>query len=103
MTTHNLLVTCSINPLYTEWNIPHYILEEFNFNYRYVWLCDLGISYRKKAKLFSNSGDPDQRPCSAASDLGLHCLQIIHLGVSRLQWANIMFLSSVLMHSVYFL
>ena len=26
------------------------------------------------AKLFANSGDPDQTPCSAASDLGLHYL-----------------------------
>ena len=25
------------------------------------------------AKLFANSGDPDQTPRSAASDLGLHC------------------------------
>ena len=24
--------------------------------------------------LFANSGDPDQKPHSAASDLGLHCL-----------------------------
>ena len=31
------------------------------------------------AKLFANSGDPDQVPCSAASDLGLHCLLIILL------------------------
>ena len=28
----------------------------------------------KMAKLFANSGDPDQTPRSAASDLGLHCL-----------------------------
>ena len=28
------------------------------------------------AKLFANSGDPDQTLHSAASDLGLHCLQI---------------------------
>ena len=34
------------------------------------------------AKLFSNSGDPDQTPRSAASDLGLHCLPITLLGVS---------------------
>ena len=27
-------------------------------------------------KLFANSGDPDQTPRSAASDLGLHCLPI---------------------------
>ena len=37
------------------------------------------------AKLFANSEDPDQTPRSAASDLGLHCLPITLLGVSRLQ------------------
>ena len=40
-------------------------------------------------KLFANSGDPDQTPRSAASDLSLHCLPVTLLGVSRLQWANI--------------
>ena len=35
--------------------------------------------------LFANSGEPDQRQHSVASDLGLHCLPFI-LGVSRLQW-----------------
>ena len=34
-------------------------------------------SYKKKAKLFANSGDPDQ---NAASDLGLHCFPITRLG-----------------------
>ena len=34
------------------------------------------IFLEKKAKLFANSGDPDQTPHSAASDLGLHCLPI---------------------------
>ena len=34
------------------------------------------------AKLFANGGDPDQTPCSAASDLGLHCLQSTLLQVS---------------------
>ena len=37
-------------------------------------------------ELFANSGDPDQTPRSAASDLGLHCLPITLLAVSRLQW-----------------
>ena len=37
------------------------------------------------AEVFANSKDPDQTPRSAASDLGLHCLQITLLGVSRLQ------------------
>ena len=45
-------------------------------------------SYRKNAKLFANSGDTDQTPRFAASDLGLHCLPVTRVGVSRLQWAR---------------
>ena len=41
-------------------------------------------------ELFANSGDPDQMPHSMASDLGLHCLPITLLGVSRLQWIKVM-------------
>ena len=41
------------------------------------------------AKLFAKSGDPDQTPHSAASDLGLHCLLITLLHVSRLQWVKV--------------
>ena len=37
---------------------------------------------------FANSGDPDHKRHSAASDLGLHCLPITLFGVSRLQWVN---------------
>ena len=39
-------------------------------------------------ELFANSGDLDQMPYSAASDMGLHCLPITLLGVTRLQWDN---------------
>ena len=39
-------------------------------------------------ELFANSGDPDQKLCAVASDLGLHCLPITHLGVSSLQWVK---------------
>ena len=35
------------------------------------------------AKIFANSGDPDQMPHFAASDLGLHCLPFTLLVVSR--------------------
>ena len=49
----------------------------------YVRLCD-----RKMVELFANSEDPDQMPHSAASDLGLLCLPISLLGVSRLQWVK---------------
>ena len=48
------------------------------------------------AKLFVNSGDPDQTPRSAASDRGLHCLQITLLRVSRLQWVKDFFESVAL-------
>ena len=34
------------------------------------------------AKLFANSGDPDQMLHSATSDLGLHCVLITFLQVS---------------------
>ena len=41
---------------------------------------------------FANSGDPDQMPHSAASDLGLDCLPITW--VSRLQWAKLLLMSN---------
>ena len=40
-------------------------------------------------KLFANTGDPDQMPHSAVSDLGLHCLPNTLLGVSRLKWVKL--------------
>ena len=42
------------------------------------------------AKLFANCGDPDQMPCSAVSDLGLHCLPITLLRVFQLQWVKVL-------------
>ena len=45
-------------------------------------------SKSKRVELFANSCDPDQMLHSAASDLGLHCLPITLLGVSRLQWVK---------------
>ena len=44
-------------------------------------------------KLFANNGDPDQMPHDAASDLGLHCLPITLLEVSRLQWVILVMLA----------
>ena len=40
----------------------------------------------KMAELFANSGDLNQMPHSAVSDLGQQCLPITCLGVSSLQW-----------------
>ena len=39
-------------------------------------------------ELFANNRDPDQMLHSVASDLGLQCLPITLLGVSRLQWVK---------------
>ena len=46
-------------------------------------------SWRKIANLFVNSEYPDEMPHFAASDLGLYCLPITLLGVSRLQWVTL--------------
>ena len=51
----------------------------------YARLPNLDISREKMVERFAGSADPDQTPRYAASDLGLHCLPITLLGVSRLQ------------------
>ena len=59
---------------------------------RYIPIVDasiLEILREKKAKLFANSGDPDQTPHFAASDLDLHCLPVTRLGVSSLQLVKV--------------
>ena len=50
------------------------------------------------AQIFANSGDPNQMPHSAASDLGLHCLVITLLEVSQLQWVKIYVVGTHLKH-----
>ena len=55
-----------------------------NFNFRYVRLCDLDILREKWLNYLQTVANPDQMPHSAASDLGLQCLPITLLGVSRL-------------------
>ena len=40
------------------------------------------------AKLYANSGDPDQAPHSAASDPGLHLLANYLLGIPRFKWVK---------------
>ena len=41
------------------------------------------------AKLFANSGDPEQTPHPAASDLVLHYLPLTLLGNSIVKWVNV--------------
>ena len=40
------------------------------------------------SELNANSVEPDQTPCSAASDLGLHCLPMSLLWDASLIWVN---------------
>ena len=40
--------------------------------------------------LFVNSGDPDQMLHSLPSDLGLHCLPVTLLLISRLKWIKVL-------------
>ena len=50
---------------------------------------EIYIFLEKKWLNYLQTGDPDQTPRSAASDLGLHCLPITLLRVSRLQWVKV--------------
>ena len=38
--------------------------------------------------MLANTVDPDQTPHNVASDLGLHCLPMTLLRVSRKEWVN---------------
>ena len=74
------LTHCILNRLSHTiyWKSPIAILGTSSYEI-YVFL-------EKKAKLFANSGDPDQMLRSAASDLGLHCLQFTLFMGLRPQW-----------------
>ena len=77
------LTHCRLNRLsYTiYWKSPISILGMSGYE-TYIFL-------EKMAKLFANSGDPDQMLHSVVSDLGLHCLPITLLRVARLQWVMV--------------
>ena len=68
-------------------NTPTRYIGNSNFNFKYVRLCDLDTP-REMVELFANSRDPDQMSHSALSDLNLHILPVMLLGVSRLQLVN---------------
>ena len=55
---------------------------------RGVWLVLLLSCYVEVSELNANSIDPDQRPRSVASDLGLHCLPMSLLLDARLKWVK---------------
>ena len=53
-----------------------------------VFIIYITILYRNSI-FNANSVQPDQRLQNAVSDLGLHCLPMILLGISLLNWVRI--------------
>ena len=53
-----------------------------------VWLVLGLLLITEIPALNENSVDPDQTPCSVASDLILHCFQRSHLWDARLKWVT---------------
>ena len=51
----------------------------------HVVLATLLLFYFEQIFLLANSEDPDRTPCSAASDLGLHCLPMSQKWDARLK------------------
>ena len=67
----------------------HYSLEHSISNSRVSVLFLSLLCFIEIPVFNANSVDPDQMQHSVASDLGLHCLPITLLGVSRLKWVKI--------------
>ena len=63
-----------INPLLSGGLFHPYILEESICYLRGIRCNFLGLFASRQKLLLANSGNPDQMPHYAASDLGLHCL-----------------------------
>ena len=61
---------------------------------RLIWFCNdkikgFGVvSFQFRSNFKSTFGEPDQTPCSVASDLVLHCLQMPHEKDARLKSVN---------------
>ena len=68
-------------------------------NIKGVWLALLLSYFVEIYEINANSVDPDQMPCSAASDLGLHCLSLSHLWDARLLWVIVC--SSIILVATY--
>ena len=65
-----------------------YQLDESICNLRVVeWYFSFLFKIQNKLP-FANSGEPDQMPHSAASDLVLHCLLMSHKKDAMLIWVN---------------
>ena len=77
-----------INPLYPGAQCHCYMFDEFICHFRDVESILLLLFYFWWKIMLANSVGPDQTPHDVASDLGLHCLPMTLLRVSRSKLVN---------------
>ena len=75
--------TFEFNPLYTDGLVHCYMLDEFICHFRGVGSILSPLFYFWWKILLAIIEDPDQKPHAVSSDLGLHCLPLTLLRVSR--------------------
>ena len=81
----NYLNAFNSNLLWTEWSRPQYLLEDSNFGFRYVRLCDLDIPWENWLNYLQTVETLIRCCIWSGSTLFAN---YPFLGVSRLQWAN---------------
>ena len=83
-----MIIIWVVKPIYVEWTLIQ-LFRLVGFQQQGVWLVFIKLCLIEIPVFYANSVDPEQmlHP-AAASDLGLHCLPVTLLGVSRLKWVN---------------
>ena len=68
-----------------------HMLDESIFHFRGVGSISSLLLYLWWELLWENNEDPDQTPYIVGYDLGLHCLPMTFLRISRKQWVNVVY------------
>ena len=77
----------TLSPLYTGRLFHCYMLDE-SMSYRGCHIYFVAFILFLMEKLLANTVDPDQTLQYLAPDLGLHCLPMTYLWVSRQEWVK---------------
>ena len=93
--TLNLLIC--FNPFLPSGFFYYNSLDLSISNIRGVWLDFINTMFYRNLCIYANSVDPDQTPRSAASELGLRCLQMTLLWDARLYWVKLNMPSRVIL------
>ena len=82
-----------LSPFKPNGNSHFYQLVQSISNFRVVgWYFSFLFKFQKNL-LLANSGEPDQTPQFAASDLVLHCLPMSHKKDARIIWYKHLYFS----------